>query len=290
MASTTGRPLGQNVSDRVIEQLPEEAARHIPDVIQKQQRKSESPSLLSAAGWSAGATAAFNAPSVWKGRAKGLGLLASGGRIARNIGLGAAAGTAVTLPAEYLVGRASDKYSDDKKFDAGHFAAIAAPAVASGTIGTGAFLNTLDQMKSSGKIGTKQMVKNIISPRKVIHATGREFSNVGNLFKTKKFGSGLLAAGMLGLSAIEPIQYIMQTRNKKPLEKEASAKKSVRKALKSMSEKVKSERAKNRLVGIGAVAAGTYYGVDHFIEKRKKGLSQFKKNVHDTFGSPSLYN
>ncbi len=289
MANTSTKPLGQQVSDRVLEQIPEEAARHIPDVIQKQQRKTESPSLLSAAGWSAGATAAFNAPSVWKGRAKGIGMLASGGRLLRNIGLGAAAGTAVTLPAEYLVGRASDKYGDDKKFDAGHFGAIAAPAIASGTIGTGAFLNTVDQMKQSGKIGTKQMIRNIISPRKVLHATGREFRNVGNLFKSKKFGTGLLAAGMLGLSAIEPVQYLMQTKKKKPLEKEASARKNVKKVAKAVSDKVKSSHAKNKIVGLGAIAAGTYYGADHFIEKRKKRVSDFKKNVHQTFGEPGLY-
>jgi len=289
MANISNKPGGQ----QVLESLPEEAVRRVPDVLQKQKKKQESPSLLEAAGWSAGATALFNAIPVWKGRAKGIGMLASGGRMLRNTALGAAAGTAVTLPAEHLVGKASDKYGNDKKFNAGHFASIAAPAVASGTIGTGAFLNTMHQMKQSGKIGTKQMVKNILSPKKVLTATGREFSNIGNLFKTKRFGSGLLAAGMLGLSAIEPAQYIMQTRKKKDmLEKKASVAKivkSVKKTGKKISEARESSKAKNRIVGLGITAAGTYYGIDRFIDKRKKRVSEFKNDVHKTFGEPGLY-
>lgn len=262
--------------------IPEEAMRKMPDVINKNNNKQESPSLLSTAGWSAAATGIFNAYPVWKGRElsnniNNLSRIGSHARALKNLGTGSIVGAAMTAPTDYLVGKMSDKYSDDKEFNAGHFAAIAAPAAVSGTIGTGVLMNTMHHMKNSGSIGTKQMVKNIISPSKILGATKREMSNIGNMLRARRFGAGLLAAGMMGLSAIEPLQYIAQTRKKEPeVEKTASIKSRAAKLKDSVADYVE----RKRRIGLGVIAAGSYFGAKNFIEDKKKKIDDFdRKNL-----------
>jgi len=266
-------------------ELPEEAMRRMPDAINKKNNRQESPSLLSTAGWSAAATGLFQGKSLWAGRelpqaktllSKGNNLsnVGSHARALKNLGAGAVVGAAMTAPTEYIVGKMSDKYSDDKEFNAGHFAAIAAPAAVSGTIGTGSFMNTMDQLKNSGKLGTKQMVKNIVSPTKILGTTKREMRNIGNMLKTKRFGAGLLAVGMMGLSAIEPMQYIGQTRKKEPeVEKTASIKSKAAK----LKEKAEDYLERKRRIGLGVAAAGSYFGAKNFIEDKKKKIEDFDK-------------
>lgn len=259
--------------------IPEEAMRKMPDVINKNNNTQEPPSLLSTAGWSAAATGIFQAKPLWDMRElpnniNNLSRIGSHARAFKNLGTGSIAGAAMTAPTDYLVGKMSDKYRNDKEFNAGHFAAIAAPAAVSGTIGTGALMNTMHQMKNSGKIGTKQMVKNIVSPTKILGATKREMSNIVNMLKTRRFGAGLLAAGMMGLSAIEPLQYIAQTRKKKPeVEKTASIKSKASKLKDSVEDYIE----RKRRIGLGVVAAGSYFGAKNFIEDRKKKIEDFNK-------------
>jgi len=277
-----------HVQGQVIDGLPEEAIRRVPDVIKKKNNDPTDSSLLSQAGWSAGATAAFNAKPVYDGRNTAKGFLnmkkvskgVSAMRVAKNLGVGALAGTAVTLPTEYLVGKASEKYQNDDQFHAGHFAAIAAPAAISGTLGTGAFMNTMDQMRNAGKLGTKQMAKNIVSPKKIVNATGREFKNMGTMFKTRKYGTGLLAAGMMGLSAIEPLMYMNQTMKKKSKDKELK---------KTAASK---HMISNKAIGLGILAGGGYVGVKSFINDKRKKVSDYKRSrkhiKKEIFGEPGL--
>jgi len=313
MQIITSNPNVQTSATQYLD-VPEEAMRRAPNVINAKNNTNESPSLLSTAGWSAAATGLFQAKPVWENRerataakwfkdgkvyqkANNIKPFVSAGKVVRNIGTGSILAAALTAPTDWLSGKMSEKYQDDKKFNPSHFAAIAAPAAISGTIGTGALMNSMDQMKDSGKIGTKQMIKNSLSSKKIFHATGREMGNVANVLKTKKIGSGLLAAGMLGLSAADPIQYIMNTKKNKEqskkdkkqyIKKEAS----VKSATSKLRTKAKDYIERRRLLGLGIMATGTYLGAKNFIEDKKKKINdhankRYEKYQH-LFGEPGL--
>ncbi len=288
-----------NHTNQMLDTLPEEAMRRMPDAINAKNNVEQAPSLLSTAGWSAGATGVFNSNAVIQNRQKplaakmfkggnNLSQLASYGKAVKNIGVGAGVGTLMTAPTEYIVGKMSDKYKDDKEFHGGHFASIAVPAAISGTIGTGSFINTMNQMGNSGNIGTKQMIKNIVSPTKILETTGKEMRNVTSMFKTKKFGAGLLAAGMMGISALEPLAYINQTKKEPGMEKEAS--------VKSKASKIKAKAAdyleRRRRLGLGVIATGTYFGAKDFVEDKKKKVSDHARGAADArrhiFSEPGL--
>lgn len=263
--------------------LPEEAVKRMPDAINKKNNVDSAPSLLSTVGWGAGATGAFQAKSMWQGRElakkktlfnpKSLSRLSSAGKFARNLGAGAAAGALVTAPADYLSGKMSEKYENDDKFHAGHFAAIAAPSAVAATAGTGSFLNTVEQMKAAPKIGTKQMVKNIVSPTKIMSSAKKEFRGIGSTFRTGKIGSGLLAATLIGASAIDPLMYLNKTLKKKKkdnMEKTASFKESVKKS-------VKKNQIKNKIAGAAILSAATYYGLKSAKDTATRNYREWKQ-------------
>ena len=139
MPSLLGNAQVQSHANQYLE-LPEEAIRRMPDTINKQKQIDEAPSLLSTAGWGAAATGVFQAKPMWSARETSKHRLATAGKFARNLAAGSLAGAAMTAPADYLSGKMADKHKNDKEFNAGHFASIAAPAAVAGTIGTGSFL------------------------------------------------------------------------------------------------------------------------------------------------------
>jgi hypothetical protein len=273
MPSLMGNAQVQGHVNQYIE-LPEEVIRHMPDAVNKQKHIDEAPSLLSTAGWGAAATGIFQAKPMWSAREISKNSLSTAGRVAKNLGAGSIAGAAVTAPADYLSGRMAYKYKYDKEFNAGHFASIAAPAAVAGTIGTGSFLNTVNQMENVKTLGTKNMMKNIVSPQKILGATKQEFSNLGASIKSgnvKKMGMGLLGVGLMAASAIDPLMYIAKTRKKKgdDIQKTASIKK-----------KIQAARLKNRLVGSAVIAAGTYTALVAAKDKAKKDLRELKDSPH----------
>jgi len=152
--------------------------------------------------------------------------LYSAGLRTRNLVLGGLAGAALSTPFDYLQSKAEERYRNDKDFNAKHFGAILLPALASGTLGTGVMMNTIDTMKLGNRVGTKKMVAGILSPKRNIKRTRREMGSIARAFRGKNIGGALLGALMLGSSLIGPAQYAYRTlRGKKDeeLKKEASA-------------------------------------------------------------------
>ena len=312
METTINSPNPQNYPVKYLD-VPETAIRKIPTENNIQNNSQTAPSLLNTTGWSAAANGLFHAKPVWENReraaaakwlkdgkiyqkAKNIAPLLSAGKAIGNLGIGSATSAAITAPADWLSGKMGQKYQNDKQFNPAHFAAIATPAIISGTLGTGALMNSMDQMKNSGKIGTKKMVKNILSPKKILHATKKEMKNISHSFKGKHIGRGLLASALLGTSLIDPIQYIIRTKNnkkraqdnnKKYIKKEASAK------LK-LGTKVSDYLARKRQLGIGLLALGTYVGVKKFIEDKRRDINNHADKVksfrlRNTISNNSLY-
>ena len=263
--------------------VPETAIRKAPTVISKTEQNNDStPSLLSAAGWSAGTTAAFQTGKVWANREKAhianarkgvkeLSRIGSHAKALRNLASGSLLGAAVSAPMDYLSSKEYEKYKNDQNFNAGHLAAIAAPAAASATLGTGALMHTMKSLKDSGKTGTTQMLKDIVSPSKIWKSTKNELSNIKNITKRGKIGSGLLAAGFMATSALEPLQYYMNTHKKKNVKKDNLEKKASINPAKS--EKLKAYLAKSKMLGAGVAATGAYFGVKGFINDRRQKIN-----------------
>lgn len=158
-------------------------------------------------------------------RMAGKGLLAMGLHGLRRTGaklghsaVGALTGAALITPTAYLSAKAAERSKDDKKFNAGNFASIAAPATASGLLSYGMFSNISQSIANADKSGYKGMVKDIVSPKRNIRYSKHGFKLARSAFKPGKVKGrlgGLLALGMLGMEAIAPGMYLNQTLNNK---------------------------------------------------------------------------
>jgi len=264
----------------LIDGLPEEAARYIPDAVSQATNKPPpKATLLNTVGISAGATAAFNGPKVWKDRfgknvkavTKSGKALVHGKALGRLLS-GSVAGAVATAPIEYAQARIAENYEGDKKFHGGHFAAIAAPSLLSATIGTGSFTNTMEQLGKSGTQGVAKTVKNILSPTKIMDTTKKEVGNVKTLLGggKGKIGKGLLAAALMGTSLIDPALYAYRT---------LTGKKKEGKMEKTAAKWTKVERdATAKIVAAGA----TLYAGDKLLKKRKKQLRLSYRSLRPT--------
>ena len=170
------------------------------------------------------------------------GMRRTGARIGHSV-VGGLAGAALMTPAAYLGAKAMENGEKDKKFNAGNFAAIAAPAAANGLLGYGMISNIGQSVSRADKSGYKGMIKNIFPPKRNIRYAKHGFKLAGKAFNKadiskvpairsgfnmsridrakglmgaqwKGKAGGILALGMLGLEAIGPGMYLNKTLKK----------------------------------------------------------------------------
>ncbi len=275
----------QNIElmNQAIGVLPDGMAQIAPEVHRKATRR-EYPSLLETAGMSAGITGAFMANGAVKSslRNSSAGKSLAGwskarvvGRGLKNLAAGSAAGALLTAPVDYYQSKLSAKYDNDEKFKASHFGALLVPATVSATLGTGAFSNTMTQIRNSGKQGTAKTVKNILSPTKNWAATKHEFRNIKRTFAgggKAKIGQGILMGLMAGASLIDPAIYagkkLFGKKEENNMEKKAALRPSV-----------KHGTLADKIVGRIALGAIGVYGGEKLYERRKKQLRLSVKSV-----------
>lgn len=171
------------------------------------------------------------------------GMRRTGARIGHSV-VGGLAGAALMTPAAYLGAKAMENGEKDKKFNAGNFAAIAAPAAANGLLGYGMISNIGQSVSRADKSGYKGMIKNIFSPKRNIRFSKHGLKLAGKVFgkvdtskvpkvksgfnlsrftrakglmntQWKGRSAGLMTLGLLGMEAIAPAMYLNQTLNKK---------------------------------------------------------------------------
>ena len=235
----------------IVAEMP--SASRIADPILKE--KGEDSSLLGEFGLGAGILALGGLLSKAKFAprlAAGKGILAMGMHGLRRTGAklghsatGGLAGAALLTPTAYLGNKAIEQGENDKKFDAGNFASIAAPAVANGLLGYGMFANISQSVSQADKTGYKGMVRNIFSPKRNIRYAKHGFKLAGKAFgkvdtsrvskvkpgfnfsrlsrakglmgtQWKGRAGGLVALGLMGMEAIAPAMYLNKTlKNKK---------------------------------------------------------------------------
>ncbi len=132
----------------------------------------------------------------------------------------------VGAPTQYAADKASKRYKDDKKFDAGHFVEQAVPAAATAYLAGGMSSNFMTHAGKlgNGTFGVKDFIKNTVHPTAIHAGFKREADSIKNSFNTAKgasfggrfkaMGRGLLGVGLLGLDLIPSGQYLSKAWGK----------------------------------------------------------------------------
>jgi len=138
-----------------------------------------------------------------------------------NAGKAGLMGGAILAPASYLAAKANEKYKDDKSFNAGHFAAIAAPSAFNATMASGIYNNAMSSARRANNGISKSMSKDMFSVKRNLTFTENELGKAKNSMSRVahggKLGSaggrmgGLLALGFGAMSAIDPLTYAYKT-------------------------------------------------------------------------------
>jgi len=129
-------------------------------------------------------------------------------------------GGAIAAPAQYAADKATEKYKNDKKFNAGHFAEQAVPAAATAYLTAGTVGNLIKHAPELGKgnLSATDFVKKTLAPSAIHSGFKREVSTVKKSFDWKnmkggKWGiakglaGGIVSGALLGMDMIAPAQY-----------------------------------------------------------------------------------
>ena len=238
--------------------LPTEAKRHLPQ---------DEPTLLGTAAGDGGFNTLFGMGSL--GAAKGLSKVPMAGKL---LGVGLVSGV-TSAPLTYAAEKTYNKYKDDKKFDFRHMGAITGTSLAAGTIGTGAMFNASNHLGKLHEHGVMQTTKNILNPVNVLKETKTQFAPLlgagakggASTGFLKGKGGALMAAGMLGMSLINPISYYRDTKKRE------------REAMRNNGLKKTAAINKETLVGAAITGVGGYYTAKYWLDKQRKAFLFNKK-------------